>query len=771
MKKMYRYILTVLAALCLTGCDDLFSSGDDFGDLEKAMTDVVPHQRETMRVDSVVFSPNYKTFDVTTTIVNDIGPYLLSDTSKVRVEVSETINGIRRTKRSTSRLVNIRNTEAEAVSEHDIRVLALVDLSLPQRTLNSVRDKIINIKSVFNGPQNLYVAFMSGKTVTEAMPTSPYVMENYFKHSGDNYVYLYRSVLQKKYEMISDNDPWKDCRRTVLITFSDGNLYADDSDEPLDPDHYLLEEELVKKEEQKNTQFLAFYVDCSSQEKRADDYSTNVMWVFCNNNNGLYMDQFHLTTMEAKVFKEFGVKSPSNLFHFVNPNFKVYRGNLNKLTVNFHDAKTDSIFASFSTNIVKGSIYAPIIVNGLGLTFVLIQGTVLCLLIIALVWLIMQLLVPYIRYRLFIKKHVTTYTGNNMSWASQAVKESCYYCKAPFEVGDKIVVKCEHTMHKQCWDENGYHCPEYSDHCKHGSHYYNPKNLYDHHNASFYMNWIFMAILSALEAWFCFTLIASLNGRITLLPSFGLTVSFFLTLGIGSMAISPHFLKHTITNILLRSVVAAIGSFILFYVVEAIIDSFGLQEYQTFFNWIPWMLMGFLIAVCSTYNTRIPLRKSLILLSALVGFLSMYVWSMLFFDSEIDFRVLLLFSFLVFAIGLALCIARMAPRSDRYFLKVEGAVKTMDVALYKWFRNNPDRVVTIGKSVDCSLQLSWDLMGNVSPVHAEIHMEEGGLYLLALEPGVYVEGKELKINEKEWIYHGKMFTIGHTTFTYIEKDR
>ena len=425
MKKMYRYILTVLAALCLTGCDDLFSSGDDFGDLEKAMTDVVPHQRETMRVDSVVFSPNYKTFDVTTTIVNDIGPYLLSDTSKVRVEVSETINGIRRTKRSTSRLVNIRNTEAEAVSEHDIRVLALVDLSLPQRTLNSVRDKIINIKSVFNGPQNLYVAFMSGKTVTEAMPTSPYVMENYFKHSGDNYVYLYRSVLQKKYEMISDNDPWKDCRRTVLITFSDGNLYADDSDEPLDPDHYLLEEELVKKEEQKNTQFLAFYVDCSSQEKRADDYSTNVMWVFCNNNNGLYMDQFHLTTMEAKVFKEFGVKSPSNLFQFVNPNFKVYRGNLNKLTVNFHDAKTDSIFASFSTNIVKGSIYAPIIVNGLGLTLVLIQGTVLCLLIIALVWLIMQLLVPYIRYRLFIKKHVTTYTGNNMSWASQAVKEPC----------------------------------------------------------------------------------------------------------------------------------------------------------------------------------------------------------------------------------------------------------------------------------------------------------------------------------------------------------
>jgi hypothetical protein len=768
---MYRYILTVLTTLCLAGCDELFPSAEDFGDLDQIMTEVAPRQRQTMRVDSVTFSPNYKTFDITTTIINDIGPYLLADTSRVRVEVSETINGIEHTKRSTPRLVNIRNTEAEAVTEYDIRVLVLVDLSLPQHTLNTIRDKVINLKSVFNGPQNLYVAFMSGKTVTESMPTSPYVMDNYFKHADENYVYLYRSILQKKYEMISDNEPWKDCKHAVLITFSDGKLYADGSDEPLDPDHYLLQEELVKKNDQKTNHFLAFYADCSKAENRADDYSSNVLWVFCNNNGGSYMDQFQLTTLEAKVFEEFGVKSPSNIFRFVNPNFKVYRGSQYKLTVEFHDTKTDSVFSSFTTNIVKGSIFAPIIVNGNSLPVVLLQGIVLCLIIILLVWLVLQLLVPYIRYKMFYKKHVTTYTGNNMSWANHTVKESCYYCKAPFEVGDKIVVKCEHTMHKSCWDENGYHCPEYSDHCKHGSHYYNTRNLYDPHNASFYMNWVIMAILAALEAWFCFTLIASLNGRIALLPSFGLTVSFFMTLAISTLAIIKHNFSRIFIYTLTRSVIASIGSFILFYVVEVIIESFGLQEYQSYFSWIPWTLMGFLIAVCSTYGTRIPLRKSLIGLSAIIGFLSMYVWSIIFFDSEIDFRVLLLFSFLVFAVGLSLCIARTAPRSDRYFLKVEGAVKTMDVALYKWFRNNPKRIVTIGKSVDCSLQLSWDMMGNVSPVHAEIHMDEGGLYLLALEKGVYVEGHELKLNTKEWLYHGKMFNIGNTTFTYIEKDR
>ena len=55
----------------------------------------------------------------------------------------------------------------------------------------------------------------------------------------------------------------------------------------------------------------------------------------------------------------------------------------------------------------------------------------------------------------------------------------------PFETGEKIVVKCGHTMHKTCWDENEYHCPEYSDRCEHGTHYYNRQNLTDSRNASF----------------------------------------------------------------------------------------------------------------------------------------------------------------------------------------------------------------------------------------------------------------------------------------------
>ena len=138
---------------------------------------------------------------------------------------------------------------------------------------------------------------------------------------------------------------------------------------------------------------------------------------------------------------------------------------------------------------------------------------------------------------------------------------------------------------------------------------------------------------------------------------------------------------------------------------------------------------------------------------------------------ELDYRVSLLYSFIIYAVGLAACIATVAPRSERYFLKVEGAAKGMDIALYKWFRNQSERVVTIGKSVDCTLQLSWDIQGDVAPVHADIRMSHNTPYLSAIEPGILVNGKPLEVGDRVRLHHGKSFTIGMTTFTYIEKDR
>ncbi len=94
----------------------------------------------------------------------------------------------------------------------------------------------------------------------------------------------------------------------------------------------------------------------------------------------------------------------------------------------------------------------------------------------------------------------------------------------------------------------------------------------------------------------------------------------------------------------------------------------------------------------------------------------------------------------------------------------------MDVAIYKWINNAPNTPVSIGKSVDCNLQMTWDIGSRIAPVQAVIRFEKGALFLYAVEDGVKYLGKPLAINKGIRLFHGHRFVIGQTRFTYIEKD-
>ena len=85
-----------------------------------------------------------------------------------------------------------------------------------------------------------------------------------------------------------------------------------------------------------------------------------------------------------------------------------------------------------------------------------------------------------------------------MSVGEIPVSEQCYLCKAPFQPGERIVAKCKHVMHEECWEENGYHCPEHGHRCPEGAHYYNRHNLFDRRNASFYLPWLLYALAAGI---------------------------------------------------------------------------------------------------------------------------------------------------------------------------------------------------------------------------------------------------------------------------------
>lgn len=68
------------------------------------------------------------------------------------------------------------------------------------------------------------------------------------------------------------------------------------------------------------------------------------------------------------------------------------------------------------------------------------------------------------------------------------------------------------------------------------------------------------------------------------------------------------------------------------------------------------------------------------------------------------------------------------------------------------------------------LYLSWDINSDISPVQAEIVSKGGYLYLIALEKGVYIKDKQVKLENEVQLYHGDQFKIGQTLFTYVEHD-
>ena len=787
-----KYLFVVLLALSLTGCDEGLPQEElDFLE-ENGLT---LEKKPSIGITDVAFSPDNKYFTVSTQILSDIGPYALTDSNSVRVDVKESVNGIPQ-HRMLPVLTAVRNTEAETMASSGIKMQVLVDLTLPQESINRQHDAVAEMLTCFN-PDNLCISFMYGDSITSPVKATNYVMRHYFYQQNADYKYLYRAVLQKKEEMEASQGIWADTKGKLLIVFSDEQVYLND-DLPMDPQHFDLQEELLKSKATNANNSTIFYVSMNANQKQDDNHVAGFIKLFCQNNRGFYQPNFNWVAIKDSVFNKYHLDLNSNEFDFVNPDFKIYRGNRHILTLDFYNVSNDSLIASASTQIHKGSIYEPIIVHGHDIWYVILQGILLGLLLLGLVYVVFQFLIPFIRYRIFLKKHVITYTGPLMSTGNKTVSQSCYLCKAPFREGDHVVVKCSHSMHKSCWDENDYHCPEYGAQCPTGSHYYDHSHLHDFRNSPYYLPWLLIAIIIAIGAWTIFLiwahffsshilegilsslhLISSSDSQSYInefsehekqLPAFGLSISFLLTIGFSALAMFRRNVKNKWLSIFTRAIVAGLGSMIGFIIIGAIESIYEIDSFSFLVEWIPWTLTAFLIAYASTRHTRIHLQKRMLILATGIAILSMLLWSFFVLGSHLDFRVLLLFTYFIFSIGLALCIAEPVSKSGRYFLRVEGPIKTMEIALYKWFDAAPHQSVTIGKSVNCNLQMSWDLNGNIAPLQAEIKTDGIAIFLHVVEDGVELPGKQLVAGKSVQLYHQSQFRIGQTTFTYIEKD-
>lgn len=785
MYKKYLLYLLLIAMSFLTACDEVFDDADD---------ETAP----LLEVSDIVFSSDYKTYDIYARQVGDVSALPIEDREMLQVR-EYNHNGELVAENFTAVVVGSENIGAKIIDSLGIKLLVLVDLTLPQNLVDSQLLYVRQIHRLYNS-DNLYISFLHSDSVTESYLVSDYIFEHLFVSESDTLSEtkrLYRAVYEKVTEMYDSTTLLGSSAKSVMVVFSDGNVYDMDA-VPIDPDHYILQSNILC--------FVPFhdgrpiyYFNIDNGAQGAVNDAENFMKLLTDRSLGYYSNNFEWNRCEQDMLVHFDVPFYDYCIHLENPDDRLLDGMTNlQIFIDAGDTTVNVIDTHFSI----GSICKPVVVNGRSQLQIILQGLLVALLLIIVIYVACQFVVPYISYHIFRYKHVTIYHGpNTTTQAGNMVADTCYYCKAPFRVGDTVVGCCSHTMHESCWHENDYHCPEYGNKCETGSHYYNAGNLFDARNAHYLLSWFIISVVIALLAWMDFILYdqeisfnyivklaADIKGvdsgssemeAVTLdfashldqFPSFGAFIGFVFTFFISLMICPYYTMLRRLQDILIRSVVAGVGGYIFFLLGFLVSVVFDIPSASSIYiDWIPWTCTAFLSVMASTYRTSHRPRHKWLIVLPTVGVLSMFLWDLLFASRSSDYRLILFISNLIFVLGVTLSIARPGVRSHHYVLNISGCVKQMDVALYKYFARSPNTHVTIGKSIDCSIQTSWDIKGNVAAIHAEIVQAKGRLCLVPLEEGVYFRNKLLKVGRRYELYHGRSFIIGTTTFTFHERD-
>lgn len=754
-----------------------------------------------MKVEKVRFSDDYSRMVVTTSLSADVG-FPLMDSSLVRTEIKEvsefgdSLNMI-----NVPKLTKVEDYATSALDSVGFKLLVLADLTVSNHCIRE-EYRLIRVLRGVVGKNNVFISFLKdGGEITPTEPLTDYIMEYALVPEDNDDKYLVRGIYEKLKECDSIAPVFgKDARNVGLMVFSDDVLWG--LEQPLDPEHFDIQAKLMdyisNRDALKAPLVYQHLSDQGSDQEELSD--NNFLNVLCNASGGLYNEKLSCWEYVDLLSSHFHFPHDDLNYHFTVPDGKVFAGSMSHMRINCYARDKDSLLLSTDVQYGCGSKLHPVIVNGLSMRSTIITGTVYFLILIVLCYLIFQIIEPFVRYRfVFKKKYVSTYSGSFMTIDGRQVAQSCYYCKAPFQEGDRIVGKCDHTMHESCWEENEYHCPEYGRNCKDGSHYYNKKNLLDPKNALYYWKWIFAAILAAMSSWLLFNALANeaesllefllckfynldMNDPKTSdildsclahyyrMPRLALAAGFSLTFAMSILVLRAKSVWKRLLDCLLRSVVVGILGYMVFFFDGIICTAVDVLLVQNIMGIISFALLTLMIYYASTVRTRIKPNKIWLVIAMVLGFVSL-IASYILLSRSGDYRLIVIITYIVYCVSFAIGLAHDAPRSENYFLRVEGPTKPVSIALYKWFRNDVGAVVNIGRSPRCEISMSWDLESSIAPVQASIKMDKGVIRLTVVEGSVRLKGgKALKERQTMRLYDKTFFEIGETRFTYEEAD-
>lgn len=605
-------------------------------------------------------------------------------------------------------------------------------------------------------------------------------------------------------------DTSKDCRKMLFI-LTDGKVKSEDGDYYGGFDEYnkwrvkLLSEINGKIEDGqiKNIPIHCFYFGDSA---KVSDIATE-MKVICNtgaenDEKGKFYSDFKPEQLQEIMSGSLDSIAADYELVLYNKRGKIYKGDPNKLQISI-EKKGGKAFGE-KENTLGANPYETKKHSYEGNKWsTIFMGLLFGALFIIIVYLITQIVLPYFRYNNFKKKFVIPYRKESTDASGNAlIDQKCYFCKARFESGDEVVIKCEHTMHLYCWEQNRNRCPEYGSKCNKGTHYYNKNKLTDLRNATHYLPWILYGLSGGILSWFFFKVIYSeglfkglisflvntfypltnqvangiideniifeFNSKISALLFSGALLGFFLTF---LFSFFIEFRKKTVKillNIFIRSLISSLLGFIAFMLGGVIIIIAGKSTNCLWIDWVPWLFFATIMALATSYKTDIKFKNAF-----LGGVISVVFSLIVLYLSSFAQDIIGMFSYMLYGAGLGISIAVVHFVSQKYVLRTKGSMKERDIAIYKWMNvSGGFNRVTIGKSIDCIIQINWDDTGEIADNQVELYLDNDRPYCKMLENGTFLgNGRALRKGEIILLTHGTTLKIGNTEFTYIEKDR
>jgi len=411
---------------------------------------------------------------------------------------------------------------------------------------------------------------------------------------------------------------------------------------------------------------------------------------------------------------------------------------------------------------------------------------------------VMKVVVPYIQSLTFKSKYYKKYQPE-----ANVQRRICHYCKQDIRPGQIIVAKCNHWMHKHCWEENGYKCAEYGQNCKTGiQNHVDWKDLFKMSSLKECSQTI-AGVIAGLVSWGIYEICG--RGGFTGLSKFivGLVfnaddsqaslindsvsrTSSFLMIGLllGFFISLVFRYKDDIRNKNWKIWLKIIGLSVLTGIIGMLAFAIGANLFCLILSWtgktyIPWycslpayILFSISISLALTIKSSIPVKSALLggTISAFIGFLVLYFTS--FTSGHYEWLNMLL-DFIIYGGGLGASLITVRMLAEKYFLVIQNGVKAgQRIPIHKWMNaTGGGNKVSIGMTGECEIQMNWEKSNKVAKEHAQLFIDhEKNLPVIKpLATGVQYNARaELPVNRPEVLSNGDTFKIGDTIFKYEE---